>query len=187
LRLQCIGSMSTNQTFNALVLAWRWLPFRIKLLNAPDCISGPGFHDGKARCLTRRRLNDSTVDNDPTATTPPTLRILRARLPIVVRCRIRQYARVVTAERISAAGPAAPFTPSGIRPLPALRHPGQRARLVGTIFLFVKRERQIVFKTGPNMTPPVRPHEQMGVGPHTAFELMRQISEVMGRHRNPAC
>jgi hypothetical protein len=68
----------------------------------------------------------------------------------------------------SAADPTSTTAASGIRPLPALAAARRYARLVRTVFLFGKRERQIVFETGPHMASPTRSHEQMGVGPHAA-------------------
>src|SRR5262245_489557 len=53
LRLTSIRSISRNQTLDAFIGTWRWLPFWIQFLYAADCLPRLGLDDSQP-CLLRR-------------------------------------------------------------------------------------------------------------------------------------
>jgi hypothetical protein len=79
MRLTSIRSVSRNQTLDAFISTWSWLPFWIQFLYAPDCLPRLGLDDSQPCLLRRRGFDLLTIDNDSArSATRPALRVLDA-------------------------------------------------------------------------------------------------------------
>jgi hypothetical protein len=144
--LASIGSVGSNETFDAFIGAGCWLPFRIQFLHSPDGFASLRFDDSQSRLLPWCGFDLLPIDDDTAKTaTRSVLRVLGVWGNKFSHIRNNPCVVVSTSALV-------------IRPLSSIRTTSRHARLVGVVFVRDAMEEPIqwiVFIPSAHVAEPV--------------------------------